>query len=101
MLPFLKFNQPPRPPPLPALRLSQQLLQLHHMLPRHDLVLRPTQHQDGRHQRDELHPRRAVPFLVAEEGDAREHGHGGGDEAWEGEECVLEDECADLVWVLD
>ena len=33
---------------------------------------------------------------MTEESDAGEHGHRGGDESWEGEECVFEGEGTDL-----
>lgn len=61
------------------------------MFRRYDLVPRPAQHQYGRLGRDEGDFGDGVPFLVAEEGEAGEHGHCGGDEAWDGEEGVFED----------
>ena len=77
---------------LPTWTLAPQSLQFKHMSLRDNLISRPAQHEDGNFGRNELRFRCGVPFLVAEEGNAGEPGHGRGDESRDGEEGVFEDE---------
>ena len=76
--------------------LPNEVPQLLHVFSRHDLVLDAAEEEHGRLGGDGRDLGRGVPLLVAEEREGPEEGHGGGDEARERKECVLEDEGADL-----
>ena len=76
--------------------LPHKLPQLLHVFSGHDLVLDAAEEEHRRLRGDGGDRGGRVPLLMAEEGEGPEEGHGGGDEAREREECVFEDEGADL-----
>ena len=76
--------------------LLHELPQLLHVFSGHDFVLDAAEEEHRRLGGDGRNLGGRVPLLVAEEGEGPEEGHGGGDEAREGKECVFEDEGADL-----
>ena len=76
--------------------LLHEVPQLLHVFSGHNFVLDAAEEEHGRLGGDGRNLGCGVPLLVAEEREGPEEGHGGGDEAWEGEECVFEDEGADL-----
>lgn len=79
-----------------ALAPPHDLPQPEHVLARHDLVLHAAEHQNWDPLRNERELGRAIPLLVAQEGERAKQRQRGRHEPREREEGVLEDEGADL-----